>query len=223
MPQSHLYFFILLLIIAAIIGIGTAFVGFLGMQKRRPYFITQRIWFWGYYLLFFIFWTLFLASFVVRVLENHNVVFSFGSVLIVVLFSALPAFLLGVLPRLSRAKSTSRILILGINKKVKEIFRQSLEQGGINYREMHEDFEISDLNTKVEILLWSTVGYAELRFDPRKAKPVMEKIIQTMKAYNQDHSDHFSLRFMTLLVFFGLLMAGIGIFLAYSFLEIVMV
>ncbi len=221
MPQYHLYIYIIFLIIMAIIGIGAFIIGFLWMQKRRPVIITHQGWYLGYLFLLFVFWTLFLASFVIRFLEIDNENISFGSILIVVLLSALPAFLLGVLPRFWRSKSTANAMIFGINKKVLGLIRQALEKEGIAYDEAYEDFTLLELNARIYTTIWGGIGYAVVKIDPKRNLPVLEKIIQFMKEYDKDHNDHFSLRFMILLVFCGLLLAGIGLFLAYSFIKMV--
>lgn len=164
-----------------------------------------------------------MASYGIRIIQIDNEIIRFESILVVILLSALAAFLLGVLPRLWRSRSTSTVLILGINGKVLDLLSQAMEKEGIAYQEIHEYIKLTDLDAMVYTTLWSVVGYAALKIDPPTARSVLERIIQTMKAYDKDHNDHFSLRFMILLVFFGLLLAVIGIFFAYSFLTIVIV
>jgi hypothetical protein len=166
---------------------------------------------------------LFLASFGIQYLETRNENTSIISLLFVLLISALPAFLLGVLPRLMRTKSSSTTIILGINKKILDLIRQALGKEGIAYDETYEDFNLLGLNSRIYTTIWSGIGYASLKIDPKVTLPVLEKIIHFMKEYDKDNADHFSLRFMILLVLCGLLLAGIGIILAYSFVKIVIV
>jgi hypothetical protein len=128
-----------------------------------------------------------------------------------------------VLPRLWRSKSTASATIHGINNKVLDLLHQVLVEEGIAYREMHGDFSLTDLNAVIYTTLWSDVGYATLRIDPKDKLPVLEKIIQTMKEYDKEHSDHFSINFMILQVFCGLVLAGFGMFVAYLFVKIVIV
>jgi hypothetical protein len=88
---------------------------------------------------------------------------------------------------------------------------------------MHEDFELTDLNAVIYATLRSDVGYAMLRIDPKEKLPVLERIVQTMKEYDKDHSDHFPINFMILQVFCGLELVGFGMLVAYLFVKIVIV
>jgi hypothetical protein len=221
MTEYYLYINLIIMILVGFIGIVATLAGFLGIQRRRPLFIIHRGWFLGYYLLFFVFTTLLLASLGINALEIDNEKISFGTVLVVVLISAFLTFLLAVLPSLWGSRSTSSVMILGINGKVMDLLGQALEKEGIAYREINEYIKLPDLDAMIHTTQWSVVGYAALKIDPKKARPVLGKIIQTIKAYDKDHSDHFSLRFMILLVFFGLVLSGVGVLLAYSLIKII--
>jgi hypothetical protein len=193
------------------------------MIRRRPSYNVHQGWSLINCLFFFVFWTLLLASFGTRYLENDIENISIGSILIVFLISALLSFLAGVLPRLRRSKSTASAMIQGINKKVLDLIRRALEKEEIAYDEANEDFTLPQLNSRIYTTIWSGIGYAGLKIDPKETLPVLEKIIQFMKEYDKDHTDHFSIIFMILQVFCGLVLADVGIVITYLLFQIVIV
>jgi len=225
MKSYHLYLDIVLLLIIMVIGIWILWEGIKGIWMRHPVYIVDRGPSFRDYLLRFLVWTVFIASIGIQILETNDNGLSLEGILVVLLVSISLSLLAGILPQIRRAKSSSTagVMILGINNKVLTLIGQTLTKEGIAFQEMHEDFELPDLNARIYTSLWSSVGYAMLKIDPKEKFPVLEKIIHAMKAYDKDHADHFSLKFMIILVLCGMVLAGVCIFLAYSLIKNIIV
>ena len=63
----------------------------------------------------------------------------------------------------------------GINKKVLDLIRQALGKEGIAFDETYEDFTLLKLNSRIYTTIWSGIGYANLKMDPKVTLPVLEK------------------------------------------------
>jgi hypothetical protein len=224
MTYYHFYFYIIMALWLTVVGFRFLLLGLRGLFLRKcPVYVVGRNPPFRDYLYNFLVWMIFITSFGIRILDIDGNRFSPGNILLVLLISGLLTLFLKILPqwRIAKTGSTAEVVILGINKKVLDLIRQALGKEGIAFDETHEDFALLELNARIYTTIWSGIGYATLKIDPKEQLPILEKIIQFMKAYDNDHSDHFSCKFMILEALCGLVLAGAGIVFAYLFLQIV--
>jgi len=212
----HFYLTLLLMVIIVLIGVAVTFSGIEGVWKRRPVYIVTRGISIPLYILSFVIWTIIAAASGIEILENHNRVSSGWGIVIVFIVSVLLGLLVGVwIPYLRSIKSPEGVKILGINKKVLNLLRQSLGKEGIAFRETQDEFYLEDQKAIIYFSIWRGIGYASIRIFPADTFSRLSKIISEMRKYDNDHTDHFSIKFMILQILIGTLIIGIGLTFIY--------
>jgi hypothetical protein len=218
MTNYRPYFGLLIMIFVVISGALIMLSGVHGIWRRKPnYFIYHGM---GMHLLLFLIWACIFSYFGIGFIPV-TVKYNFGIIFAVILVATLLAFLIYLLPHLWRSKTVSRvsIIITGINEKVFDLLRQALVEEGIEFKEMHGDFDLLDLNAVIYTNVWHSIGFATVIIEPGDKLPVLEKIVRLMKAYDKDHGDHFSANCMILQIVSGLVVIIIGLVFVYIFLQ----
>jgi hypothetical protein len=219
MSHYSLYFDLLMMVLLGIFGIHISKMGFQGMLRERPVYridrgVSTRI--------LFLVWIVLIISKGLTILDAHEYTLSLVNIIILTLISAIIAFFVAFIYywRIAKSETAVRVMILGINRKVLDLVRGALKRNGIVFTEAHEDFDLSEVNAYIYTTVFNEIGYAALRIDPKDKLPLLEKIVQDMKEYDEGHRDHFSLIFMILLVILGLLMIGGSIVYSYSTMKL---